>query len=310
MEKLSIRTDPAIKAVHHSVIALIGWISATLVSTLLLAATVAHAQQLESTPSPPHDHTRGYLGAASVDYRALLPAPPAIGSATDNLDTSAMMWLQANTTPDRWKMASKDADYVYPQFASAFGAPIDRTHAPRLIHMLNRVERDVATSAFAAKREFPRARPFQRFQLARVCGFNIAPPPDANPGERSSYPSGHSAYGWAAALVLAQVAPEREAQVLARGDDYELSRVICGMHFPSDVEAGRVLATAIVTRLLANSEFQRDLTAARTEHTRIGGPTMRSKGHDHAELNAVSAARLPSAYPLTTKGPGKHPALV
>jgi acid phosphatase (class A) len=237
---------------------------------LLAASHAALGQQLESTPRPAGEHPKGYLAPGVIDYRTLLPAPPSPGSAVDTLDVSAVTALQASASSDRWTMASDDAEFVYPRFEGAFGAPIDRAHAPILVAMLNRVIRDVVAPTFAAKEDFARVRPYQRNQLARVCGEAVAPAPEPNPVERSSFPSGHSAYGWSVAMVLAQVAPDRAASILGRAVDYGLSREICGAHFPSDVEAGRVLATAVVTRLEANPEFERDLSAARAEHMHVG----------------------------------------
>lgn len=246
-------------------------LSLPILATLTLLATphVALGQQLESTPRPAREHPKGYLAPGVVDYRTLLAAPPSPGSAVDTLDVSAVTALQTGASPDRWTTANDDAEFVYPRFIGAFGAPIDRAHAPILVALLNRVIRDVVAPTFAAKEDFARARPFQRNQLVRVCGEAVAPAPDPNPTERSSYPSGHSAYGWSVALVLAQVAPDRAALILARAEDYGLSREICGAHFPSDVEAGRVLATAVVTQLGANPEFARDLAAARAEHMHV-----------------------------------------
>jgi acid phosphatase (class A) len=88
--------------------------------------------------------------------------------------------------------------------------------------------------------------------------------------ERSSYPSGHAAYGWAVARVLALAAPDRADALLALGRDYGLSREICGMHFPSDVAAGKAVSEAVVRRLMADPAFRADLAAVRAEH-RAGG---------------------------------------
>jgi acid phosphatase (class A) len=54
------------------------------------------------------------------------------------------------------------------------------------------------------------------------------------------------------------------------------SRMICGVHYQSDVEAGRMLGAAMVSREHANAQFRADFAAAR------------------AELAKVSAASAPS----------------
>ena len=80
-----------------------------------------------------------------------------------------------------------------------------------------------------------------------------------------SYPTGHGLIGWSWALVIAEVAPEHASAVLARGRDFGDSRVVCGVHYPSDIEAGRYLGSALVSRLHQDPAFVSDLATARAE---------------------------------------------
>lgn len=238
-----------------------------IVTALLCAAPIdGRAQQFE-TPPPSEDTPRpaAYLPEAAIDFRAFLASPPEPDSIADFADRAGVLSVQERANAARWQDAESDAAYVYARFALAFGRPIDRGVRPNTITLLNRTLRDVANIAFKAKGEFQRARPFQRFQLKRICGKDPAPPPDPNPKDRSSYPSGHSAYGWAVALVLAQVAPERAPALMAKAAEYGESRVVCGVHFPSDVEAGHAIAIAVVDRLQSSPKFQQDLQRARKE---------------------------------------------
>ncbi len=82
----------------------------------------------------------------------------------------------------------------------------------------------------------------------------------------ASYPSGHSTHGWTVAMILARVAPERSEALMKRAEEYEESRLVCGMHFPTDVEAGQVVASAVVAHLDASRVFQADLARARREY--------------------------------------------
>jgi acid phosphatase (class A) len=52
---------------------------------------------------------------------------------------------------------------------------------------------------------------------------------------------------------------------MERAAEYEESRLICGMHFPTDIEAGQVVAAAVVTRLDTTAEFRADVAKARKE---------------------------------------------
>jgi acid phosphatase (class A) len=89
-----------------------------------------------------------------------------------------------------------------------------------------------------------------------------------NPSTNDSYPTGHGAGGWALALVLAEVAPTRADALLQRGRDFGESRIICGYHFPSDVESARLIAAAGVARLHGDANYRRLLDAARRELAR------------------------------------------
>jgi acid phosphatase (class A) len=71
--------------------------------------------------------------------------------------------------------------------------------------------------------------------------------------------------GYLEAFTLAEIAPEKRAEILARADDYAHSRLVCGVHYPSDVEASRTVAYAVFGYMLATPRFQRDLAVAREE---------------------------------------------
>ena len=85
-----------------------------------------------------------------------------------------------------------------------------------------------------------------------------------------SDPSGHSTYGAASGIPLANMVPEKRCELSARAWDYGESRVVGGLHFPTDVESDRIEATAMVA-LMQNAEFRADLAAARVELRRSLG---------------------------------------
>jgi acid phosphatase (class A) len=230
----------------------------------------ASGQQLEATPPPFGPRPLGYLNGDEIQFRQVFPPPPAQGSLADDQDVAEVNRLQDETTPERFALAQQDALFLYPRFSDALGIPLDREHTPHLIALLNRAVADVEIPTRAGKDTFLRMRPFQRLQLKHVCRDDaLIPPP---PEERSSYPSGHAAVGWTTAYVLARVAPDRATPILARADDYALSRVICAAHWPSDVAASRAAAAAVLARLDTDPAFEHDLTCARAEYeARVGG---------------------------------------
>ena len=73
------------------------------------------------------------------------------------------------------------------------------------------------------------------------------------------------------AILLAQMVPERSEALFARGWAYGDARVISGVHFPSDIEAGRILGTLLLALLEQDSRFRADLASSRSELRRALG---------------------------------------
>jgi len=220
----------------------------------------------------------GYLFGSEPNFLLLLPPYPALGTKQDEIDIAVFRQMQVSNTSARWKLAEADDQMVYSRFSGALDADLDAVKLPIVIHLLNRMERDVLDTTFDAKTHFNRPRPFQRFAVAHVCGVDSPPLPEVHPNggfSASSYPSGHTAFGWGAALTLAEIAPERAQAILARGREFDESRVICAVHFPSDVAAGEIVATAVVERLHTVPEFTHDLACAQEEYRAAVRPSLK-----------------------------------
>ena len=109
-----------------------------------------------------------------------------------------------------------------------------------------------------------RIRPFAYFKES-----TCRPEDEATLSTNGSYPSGHTSIGWATALVLAEVNPARQSEIIKRGYEMGQSRVICGYHWQSDVDAARVVASTVVATLHSNSEFNAQLAKAKAEFQRL-----------------------------------------
>lgn len=255
------------KGVCSVLLILVGSFTATYAQTA--ASDPAKATDVANVESRAPERAVGYLHGAEPEFLLLLPPYPALGTKQDDFDVAAFRELQVSGTSARWKLAESDDQMIYARFSGASGVDLDLAKLPIVIHLLNRTERDTLDTAFAAKEYFNRPRPFQRFAVAHVCGDDVPPKPEAHPDgglSASSYPSGHAAFGWSAALTLAEIAPARAQAILARGREFDESRVVCAVHYPSDVGAGEIVATAVVERLHTVPEFTRDLTCAQQEY--------------------------------------------
>jgi acid phosphatase (class A) len=112
----------------------------------------------------------------------------------------------------------------------------------------------------SAKRHYARTRPFVYFHT-----HTCAPKWEHYLIHNGSYPSGHTTVGWATALVLAEINPARETQILKRGFEYGQSRVICGAHWQSDVDEGRVTGSILCASLHATPRFGKWVAEALVE---------------------------------------------
>ena len=82
----------------------------------------------------------------------------------------------------------------------------------------------------------------------------------------SSYPSGHASFSWALSLILAEMAPERQHELLSRAYDFGYNRVIAGYHWPTDVDAGRLMACILVAKLHSEAEYHQLVLRGRYEY--------------------------------------------
>ncbi len=218
-------------------------------------APVAPASSLAHAAEAPVLH---YLDAADVAPRRMLPAPPPRGSQAEALELATLHRLIAAATSARLAQATWDGEH---EDASLFNATLQRDLAklPATWALLTAVQDEARKVTALAKTEFARLRPYGVDPTMPTC-TKINPHKAA-----TSYPSGHATVGYATGWVLARLMPERAPDILARAQDYALSRQLCGTHFPSDTEASHMLATLVADRLLAAPRLAPMIAAARAE---------------------------------------------
>jgi acid phosphatase (class A) len=96
-------------------------------------------------------------------------------------------------------------------------------------------------------------------------------------------------------LILSEIAPERQNEIFARGQAYGQSRVVCNVHWQSDVVAGRSTGAAAVARLHANPEFLAALAAAKEEFTALRATSQKPARDCDAEAKALG--EVPQGMP-------------
>lgn len=211
---------------------------------------------------------KGYLPRTSLpDSAAILPAPPAAGTAALAADEEAFRAAMA-ATPERFQLAAADADLRWPQaiagFETILGVSVSGEATPHTAMLLRRVAADAGGATSAAKKAHMRTRPFVVNNVA-----SCTPADEKFLRNDGSYPSGHAAIGWVFGLILTDLAPQKQDALLKRGYDYGESRVICRVHWKSDVAAGRLMASAAYARLQSDPVFAAQRELARAELAKL-----------------------------------------
>jgi len=208
---------------------------------------------------------QGYLSEDEIpNSLSLVPPPPQEGSAAFNLDQEIAAKYVAMNDDARKEQATKDAVLSFPEATEAFNIVLDvkisEENTPHLYMIMRRTLADAGLSTYAAKNYYQRKRPFM-LNNTSTCT------PDEEEALRKdgSYPSGHTAIGWAWALILSEVFPDQSDVILERGKEFGISRNVCNVHWHSDVVYGRMMGAAAVAKLHANPQFQIDLEAAKEE---------------------------------------------
>jgi acid phosphatase (class A) len=230
-----------------------------------------------------------YLAEGAYDGRQVVPPPPAPGSTAAERDRQIFLATRQLKDSPRWSLAQADAREarVLDGFGCALGVAPTRQTTPRLAALLLRVSRDVRPAIAGPKRLYDRKRPYQT-EPGPICvrsGLITALTPD--------YPSGHATWGWTVGLILAKAQPQRSEAILARARAYGESRVVCGVHNASSVDAGRINAAGLVAALAASPAFEADLAAvgAELDAARAAGPAP-----DKAQCVAQAALLAQTPY--------------
>jgi acid phosphatase (class A) len=152
---------------------------------------------------------QGYLSKEEIpNSLALAPPPPEEGSVAFALDQEYAKKAAESKDTARFTVATNDAELNFPaavkSFESTLGIEINEAKTPKLYVLMRRVLTDAALSTYTAKNYYKRKRPFI-VNNTPVC----TPADTALLRKDGSYPSGHTAIGWAWALIFVRFFPQK-----------------------------------------------------------------------------------------------------
>lgn len=197
------------------------------------------------------------------DGRAFLPPPPATKSHAQEADIQAFENTRALKNSNRWRLAYNDADlkpeHIISDFSCAAGFKLLPSELPALVAVLSALASPLEQRITEEKKNWQRQRPFVGTNQP-ICT------PDADKLAASfSYPSGHTTWGWLVASILGSALPERSSQIMQRGRIFGESRIVCGVHWKSDVQAGYMNGSAMFAAIQGQPWFAEKMDLIRKE---------------------------------------------
>ena len=191
---------------------------------------LASADELRPPPPPAHDSVE--LAAEMDEVRRFRRTP--------KTNADALFWEYAAGGARSYQLWNELLSRkLLERRLDARGA----AHAYALLHV---ALYDVAIACWDAKYAYWAIRPFQLDP-----SFTPLFPTPQHP----SYPSGHSCLSAAAGGVLGHLFPRDAAQVEVLASEASESRLWAGIHFRSDLSAGRALGRAVAERVIARSRI-------------------------------------------------------
>lgn len=219
----------------------------------LTASTMLSFAAAAQQDSPASLH---FLAAGEVDLPKILSGPPKPQSKAQRKDMAISLAWQAKRTPAMEALADADADQSVFRFGDVLGASFAKERLPVATHFFDEVLDDSRAIGAAAKTYWSRPRPFVASASIRPC---VAQPPT------NSYPSNHATIGMLYAEILSRMLPELRLRLLARARQYAADRVICGVHYTSDIEAGKRAGAIEAFAMFHNKAFEKEFAAAKAE---------------------------------------------
>ncbi len=231
--------------------------SGTCPAQLGLTLAQAPAQSPTQVEQAAPVKTPYFLDPVTLSLASLIPSPPTPDSEPGRADLAEVHLVERTRTPEQVRSAQYDDThediFIY---SSVVGERFNAQALPLTSSLSRHLRNDAGLIDNPLKTLFHRLRPYNLdHSLHPVCETN----------QEMSYPSGHSINGYLYAFTLAEILPDRYDAILSRADEYARNRVVCGSHYPSDIEASRRIASFVFGALLATPRFTAELQAARTE---------------------------------------------
>ncbi|WP_047464668.1 phosphatase PAP2 family protein [Rhizobium rhizogenes] len=203
------------------------------------------------------DDAKPFADAKEINLLNLLPPPPANDSAQTKAELGEILTLQVTRTPDMAARAVADAEENVWRFSDAIDNPkFTKENLPKFSAFFDRIVETEGAVVDPAKDVWKRPRPHLYSDLVK---------PIVPLSKSGSYPSGHTTLGTLMGIVLSNMVPEKKAAIMTRAWEYGHNRIVGGIHYATDIEAGRIAGTVIAQTITTHEDYKAEYEAAREE---------------------------------------------
>ncbi|EJJ29298.1 acid phosphatase [Rhizobium sp. CF142] len=211
-----------------------------------------------ASPVFAEDKAKPFTDAKEVNLLDLLPPPPANDSAKTKAEIGEVLAIQVTRTPEMVDRAVADAEEDIWRYSDVIGNPkFTKENLPKFSAFFDRIVETEAAVVDPAKDVWKRTRPHLLYpDLIK---------PVVPLSKSGSYPSGHTTVGTLMGVVLSDMVPEKKDAIMARAWEYGWNRVVGGIHYPTDIEAGRISGIAIAQTIMQHDDYKAEYEAAKSE---------------------------------------------
>jgi acid phosphatase (class A) len=163
--------------------------------------------------------------------------------------------VQASRNEDQKNEALRDRKYSIKLVTDVIDTDFE-TKYPNVFKVLANADIDSYFVNTMIKKTNARLRPFVQHPTLVTPLFDVGD---------FSYPSGHASGTELQARILAKLFPKQEDALLRRVRQIADSRVVAGVHYTSDTEAGLALGDLVLGQIEAQPRFEKDLRDAATK---------------------------------------------
>jgi acid phosphatase (class A) len=225
-----------------------------------LMTALAFVALIALAPAPALLHAEGakpYSDNKEINLLLLLPPPPALDSDQMKAELGEVLTIQVTRTKEMEARAIADATENIWRFADVVNSPkFTAAVLHKVAGFFDRVIETEAAVVDPAKDVWKRPRPHLYSDLVK---------PVVPLSKSGSYPSGHATVGTLMGIELANMLPEKRAEIMARAWEFGHNRLVGGIHYPSDIEMGRIAGTVIAQTISTHPDFSQEFEAAKAE---------------------------------------------